>query len=755
MADAPGSSTEENDELPPDYGFYLGADNTQWNQWGHLNTPNWTSSFSRTLYVDAQNGSDSHDGLSAPQAFKTIQYASTQAQPGDRILIADGIYRETITPVQSGTSQHPIVLEGQSVSNTIITGSDRIVSLASGLGSELNGMEANGFEHTTNNFGFNGTTVESGNTLMIDDNEKSHGTSSLKTQFSGTHRGARLNRNIESGDTLVVRAYFRINTSFDLNVTGQTFEWINLKKDYDNPGSPFLRFGFRTNVSGQISIWTRLDRPGPNNTVIYSGTAGEISREQWHQLEIRYYGNEALTGGVELYLDNILIAQRRDLDTTDPSVSGFNRLEIGGNTSGGARPIQDSIMWLDSLQLSRTNIGSFSTPLTQDDYIYSPVYSDPGQSFLESQLLTKVSQFQDLVTNSFWYDSSKQIIIFRLKPNFDPNLETLEFGRRQYAINLTNQSHWIINNLTIKRTDSTSSGGVFLSGSSNIKIIGINSSENLGSGVTVTEDSDNNLIQGCELLNNQRAFGGGVRVDKGSDSNLIKYNTITGPRGSGIYLRGEFTPSQNNELSYNHISQSYDAGIYLNTNVANTLISNNFIHDVVRSDVGGGNGVHLAIGTNGTTVSHNVIYNVESHGIQLRQEAHNNTIHNNTVFNAGTSGSGSGLYIQSGDGSFPYQNTLYNNIIHTAATSCITYDLDSSVTSQTRQDYNLCFNLNGTAFKFRDQLFTDLENYQAQSQYETHGAIANPDFYDLSGLDLRLNSESSAKKRGCPPPCSF
>lgn len=307
--------------------------------------------------------------------------------------------------------------------------------------------------------------------------------------------------------------------------------------------------------------------------------------------------------------------------------------------------------------------------------------------------------------------------------------------------------------MTIKRSDSTSSGGLFLSNSNDIKIINLVSKENLGSGVTLTNNSDNNFIIGCQLTNNQRAFGGGVRIDLGSDSNLVQYNTINGPLGSGIYIKGETTSSKNNTLSNNRISQSYDAGIYLNTNVEGTLIENNLIRDVVISDVGGGNGIHLAIGTNNTVVRNNFIYNVQSHGVQLRQEAYKNRIYNNTIYNAGTSGSGSGLYIQAGNGSRPFDNVLFNNVIHTAQTSCITYDEDSSVTSGNQQDYNLCFNPNRNAFKFGGSSYNLLSDYTNLTTFESHGLIADPIFLDHPNNDYRIHSSSPASNSGCQAPC--
>jgi len=54
------------------------------------------------LWVDAANGNNSNNGLSAETALRTIQYAADLAQPGTTVHILPGVYRESITPAESG-----------------------------------------------------------------------------------------------------------------------------------------------------------------------------------------------------------------------------------------------------------------------------------------------------------------------------------------------------------------------------------------------------------------------------------------------------------------------------------------------------------------------------------------------------------------------------------------------------------------------------------------------------------------------------
>lgn len=65
-------------------------------------------------YHVSPSGSDSNSGVSAAEAFKTIQHALDLAQPGDRVLLAKGRYYQDAETVRSGTKTLPITIEGPS-----------------------------------------------------------------------------------------------------------------------------------------------------------------------------------------------------------------------------------------------------------------------------------------------------------------------------------------------------------------------------------------------------------------------------------------------------------------------------------------------------------------------------------------------------------------------------------------------------------------------------------------------------------------
>jgi hypothetical protein len=84
-----------------------------------------TPTFATDLWVDAVNGHDNHDGLIATTALKTLQAAADRATPGTTVHIQPGIYRETITPVNSGNATAPILYRAEQGANTVnIRGSE-------------------------------------------------------------------------------------------------------------------------------------------------------------------------------------------------------------------------------------------------------------------------------------------------------------------------------------------------------------------------------------------------------------------------------------------------------------------------------------------------------------------------------------------------------------------------------------------------------------------------------------------------------
>lgn len=76
-----------------------------------------------TFYVNGSSGNDSNDGMSRKNSFKTIQRAADEVQAGDTVLIAPGVYFETVCLNTAGTPDRYITFKGEG--KVIITAADR------------------------------------------------------------------------------------------------------------------------------------------------------------------------------------------------------------------------------------------------------------------------------------------------------------------------------------------------------------------------------------------------------------------------------------------------------------------------------------------------------------------------------------------------------------------------------------------------------------------------------------------------------
>lgn len=77
-------------------------------------------------YVGGPGASNSNPGNTINAPFATIQAALNVATPGHTVIVREGIYRETIIPVNNGTSANPITIKAQPGENAIISGLNTI-----------------------------------------------------------------------------------------------------------------------------------------------------------------------------------------------------------------------------------------------------------------------------------------------------------------------------------------------------------------------------------------------------------------------------------------------------------------------------------------------------------------------------------------------------------------------------------------------------------------------------------------------------
>ncbi|MBE5773185.1 MAG: hypothetical protein E7337_04550 [Clostridiales bacterium] len=74
------------------------------------------------IYVNAHAA---HDGNGSPESpFRRINDAAKIAMPGDEVLVAPGVYREYVNPVNAGTEGDPIVYKSTEPLGAVITGAE-------------------------------------------------------------------------------------------------------------------------------------------------------------------------------------------------------------------------------------------------------------------------------------------------------------------------------------------------------------------------------------------------------------------------------------------------------------------------------------------------------------------------------------------------------------------------------------------------------------------------------------------------------
>ena len=78
------------------------------------------------LFVDANSILDGDGSKAKP--FKNISQAATIAKPGDEVLVAPGVYREYVSPVNAGTEDNRIVYKSIKPLEAIITGAEELTN---------------------------------------------------------------------------------------------------------------------------------------------------------------------------------------------------------------------------------------------------------------------------------------------------------------------------------------------------------------------------------------------------------------------------------------------------------------------------------------------------------------------------------------------------------------------------------------------------------------------------------------------------
>jgi len=272
----------------------------------------------------------------------------------------------------------------------------------------------------------------------------------------------------------------------------------------------------------------------------------------------------------------------------------------------------------------------------------------------------------------------------------------------------------------------------------------------------------------------------GVPADRSSQTRRITVhnNIIHGggrifPGAVGIWI-GQ---SSDNTITHNDIADLFYTGVsvgwswgYADTQCAQNIIEYNHIHHVGRGVLSDLGGVYTLGISTGTSVSNNVIHDVDSYdrygrggwGLYNDEGSTGIRLENNLVYNTATGG-----YHQH----YGRENLVRNNIFALARDGQvqrsraephisftfehnIIYWKDGPLLAGTwsdrnfRMDHNLYFNARGQTVAFAGQ---NLPEWRAATGQDQHSQIADPLFVNPDRFDFRLKPESPARSLGFKP----
>nr|MDQ2933347.1 hypothetical protein [bacterium] len=362
--------------------------------------------FAATYYVDGASlggtCSDVGVGTAVTTPWCTLTKAATTAVAGDTVNVRGGTYRETATIANSGSNGSPITFQKYGSETPIVKASDLITGWISLGDSESGGLFVSGFE-TGDTSEYTSTTVDVTNTMTVNSTVKNHGLYSMKTVFGGTSASSKVNKTITSSNDVYARIYFQMAAGFDLAATGSRFDILYIRKDSSNN---LVRASIVKTGANTFSIQGRLEAPTSSAysaQTFYAGSAGEITTGTWHSVEIRYKGQDATTGGGELWLDGVSKGSVYNLNTTGVNNTP-GRIEVGGNSSSSTVPTSGSTLYIDDVKTNTTRINAFSPAGNAN------IYKTPAtinwtvrQVFQNATQLTSVADLVSLDAAGEWY----------------------------------------------------------------------------------------------------------------------------------------------------------------------------------------------------------------------------------------------------------------------------------------------------------------------------------------------------------------
>lgn len=656
----------------------------------------------------------------------------------------------------------------------------------------VNTIYENGMESGLSDFT---SSIDSSNTVAASTAQHWDGAQSVRMTFGGTFAQNSLRRTFTPTSDTYARVAFRLNSAFDLAETSdkvtspagtdeytREFDLISL---YNSTGSSgrlkvsLLKRGVRFFLLGKIlnakdesqvdMAWTS-DTDINNYLQIYKGHLGEIQRNAWNTIEIRYAGDRGAEGGVEIWLNGTSIAaninnstKKYDGISTRNFISDTVQLGtiVDVNNAGASRvskqttlPVNGSEIYFDGLKISTGGPSGLTLPGTIPQ-IYKYTYATlgageslPSTLMINNKVLDPVAALDVVAPGTFYVDSTNRIVYFRMPDDALYTVQKVYSGRRNEVLKIVDSENIVIQNLNIQSGNFEEKGCIHIINSESVKILGNNIKGCDGPAVRIQDTwnavsrSTDTLISGNSFVDNGKVFGGGVRFDH-TGNMVIENNLFDSANGNGIDADCTYDNVTQNlttafctnvTIARNVFAKSVESAIYLTSNTNQSKIYSNIIQSARESGYAtqttngawrssGGSGIHIARGGHDNKVYNNLIYNIDRAGIALRAATVDNIVFNNTIAETGA-------YI-------------------VAAGSSMDFQRDYNETNPAHNDptkNNVAYN-NIYSYTYGTSPCVDLEGYRAGGDPTAGGsAIANSiDLDNMSNNNIFFGCARSGK----------
>lgn len=685
----------------------------------------------------------------------------------------------------------------------------------------------NNFE--TNLLDFTATTGGSNIAGVVASTTGDTGTKAVLMQFAGTSANNSLSKTFtDASNDIYARVYFKLNSTFLLlddsekvaspaptSEMVKQFDLLTLSGAGGSAGRlkvSIMKRGYRLFLTGKIISakdesniplsWSS-DLDIANYLQIYKGRSNEVSRNVFHQLEVRYKGNEKNGAGVEIWLNGVSIAS--NINRTTNKYAGISTegllvdtVQLGTsadiNTGGTptvtmqtAAPSSASEIEFDALKVTTGGPAGHSltgvTPV-----IYSYDYATPGAGESTPQVvmvdtfnLNKVSSLTQLSSGSFYVNTYKNKVYFRMPNDVTPSTESILSGRRNSVVSLTNSNNIVVSGFNVIAGNGVDEGCINLVNSKKIKLIGNVMRGCSGAGIKVadtwnaTSRSSDVLISASTIESSGNVNNGAIQIEHAGgvkvENNFIRQNNGGSLNINCTYDNaGSFNLVTNYCSDYqilrNYFIESGSSALELSGNVSAARIHSNAITQTKDSGYliqttngawtkNGGVGIEVSRGSHHNYIYNNLIFLIDRSSILFQGAAESNYTFNNTLAEGGN-------YIGSTDASLefkqstmelnpdhndPTKNNLnYNNVLSLTyhANPCINFEgYGLSEDEDNMSDNNLFFSCaragkyNSTTYATLAALITGMgSNYPLR---ETHSEDAPAPFFDSNRYDFALD----------------